>query len=94
MAYQPEFGRLVGNLKRSADPAQAKAQRLLERVYSCPVGHVVREIGAQLTLDALAEHYGVDAQEAAEAELARVLALGKQYFDKKHAEKVAAGVAL
>ena len=69
-------------------------ERIVRRVYSRPVGDAAQEIGGlAITLDALAENIGVCVNDAALNELARVLALPKDHFAKKHAEKVADGVA-
>ena len=68
--------------------------KILERVYSRPPGDLVQEIGGvAITLDALAENVYVSVDIAAQAELDRVLLKSREHFQKKHAEKVAAGVA-
>lgn len=69
-------------------------KRIAERVYSRPAGALGQEIGGlTITLDALAENAGLDAQAEGDRELARILALPKDWWTRKHAEKVAAGTA-
>jgi predicted metalloendopeptidase len=68
--------------------------RIVERVYSRPVGEIGREIGGvAITLDALAENLGRSVSADAETELARVLSKPAEHWRMKHAEKVAAGTA-
>lgn len=65
-----------------------------QRVYSRPVGDLKREIGGvAITLDALAENVGLSVTEEAEREFARVLSKDKDWWTRKHGEKVAAGTA-
>lgn len=69
-------------------------QRIAEHVYSRPPGRLGQEIGGvAITLDALAENTGFSVEEEAGRELARILALPKEWWKRKHAVKVAAGVA-
>lgn len=69
-------------------------QRIAEHVYSRPPGRLGQEIGGvAITLEALAENAGFSVEEEAGHELARILALPKEWWKRKHAGKVAAGVA-
>ena len=68
--------------------------KILDRVYSRVPGDLSQEIGGvAITLDAMAECLVVDVGQEAERELQRVLAIPKDHFKKKHADKVAAGTA-
>lgn len=79
---------------QSSSVPKERVLALVERVYSRPVGDLAQEIGGTgMTLDALAELAGIDAQVEITKELIRVLALPKDLWQKKHAEKVEAGVA-
>lgn len=74
--------------------AQDVVHRLVDRVYSRPVGDLGREIGGvAMTLAALAENAGYSVEAEAQRELDRVMGLSPAHFAAKHAEKVAAGVA-
>lgn len=67
--------------------------KLTERVYSRPVGDVPRELGGVvLTVLAAAECLGLSAAEEGRREFDRVLNLPKDHFQRKVAEKEAAGV--
>lgn len=69
-------------------------KKISDRVYSRQSGDVRQEIGGlAITLDALAENLGIDAQVEAQRELDRILSLPKDWWTRKHAEKVAAGTA-
>lgn len=87
-------------LEEAAEVAQAEGLRgdlicrILNRVYSRPAGQLSQEIGGlAITLDALAENAGLSVETEANRELARILALPPDWWKRKHAEKVAAGVA-
>lgn len=82
------------------DEAQAEGvpvdlvEKIAGRIYARPPGKLAQEIGGlAITLDALAENAGLNVNEEADRELARVLSLPKDWWARKHAEKVAAGVA-
>ena len=65
-----------------------------QRVYSRPAGDLRREVGGvAITLDALAENAGLSVSEEADRELARVLSKDKDWWTRKHGEKVRAGTA-
>lgn len=69
-------------------------QKISERVYARPAGKLAQEIGGlAITLDALAENAGLSVQAESAREWARVLSLPKDWWARRHAEKVAAGVA-
>jgi hypothetical protein len=64
------------------------------RVYSRPAGGVPREIGQALaTLELLAKVVDVDADQEAYAEFARVQSIPQEEWDRRHAAKVAIGIA-
>lgn len=69
-------------------------KRIAERVYERPAGELGQEIGGLgITLDALAENAGYDVRLETERELACILSKPKDWWARKHAEKVAAGTA-
>lgn len=69
-------------------------QRIAARVYSRPVGELGQEIGGLLVgLYALAANSGVDTDAEFRREFNRVLSKPKEWWARKHAEKVAAGTA-
>jgi NTP pyrophosphatase (non-canonical NTP hydrolase) len=66
----------------------------VDRVYSRPPGAIPKEIGQCLaTLELLARVVNVDADSEATAELARVKSIPKGQWEKRHAAKVALGIA-
>ncbi len=69
-------------------------QRILARVYSRPPGELGQEIGGcGITLLALAENAGIDHDTEVLREWRRVLSKPRNWWERKHAEKVAAGTA-
>jgi hypothetical protein len=73
---------------------RADLDRLLDRVYSRPAGHVWREIGqAQACLETYAQSIGVSADEQAQKEFDRVRKIPKEEWTKRHAAKVGLGIA-
>lgn len=69
-------------------------RKIAERVYARPPGNLAQEIGGTaITLDALAENAGFNVNEEAQREWARVLSLPADWWYRKHAEKVALGIA-
>lgn len=67
---------------------------IIERVYSRPAGSVSQEVGQSLgTLELLARVIGVDADHEATAELARVKSIPREEWARRHAAKVALGMA-
>lgn len=68
--------------------------KVIDRIYSKPLGNVPREIGqAALTLELLAEVCDVSADGEAELEFARVQGIPKAEWDRRHAAKVDLGIA-
>jgi hypothetical protein len=73
---------------------RADLERLIERVYSRAPGHVCREIGqAQACLETYAEAIGASADEQAAKEFDRVRTIPKSEWTKRHAAKIAVGIA-
>lgn len=69
--------------------------KVVERAYSRPAGAVPRELGQCLaTFECLARVVGVDADAECSAELARVKAIPKEEWARRHSAKVALGTAL
>lgn len=69
-------------------------QRITARVYSRPVGELGQEVGGLvLGLYALAANAGVDIDAEFKREFDRVLSKPRDWWTRKHAEKVAAGTA-
>lgn len=67
---------------------------IVERVYRRPAGSVAREIGqCQATFECLARVLGVDSDQEATAELARVKAIPKEEWARRHSAKIALGIA-
>jgi hypothetical protein len=67
---------------------------IVERVYSRDHGNVPREIGqVQMTLEALAQIGGWDASGECDIEFQRVQLIPKSEWTKRHAAKVALGIA-
>lgn len=70
------------------------SQKLLDRVYSRPKGETVQEIaGLQFCINTLAANYNINPVTEAEIEFMRVSQWPKEYWAKKHKEKIDAGVA-
>lgn len=70
------------------------AMKTICRVYQREPGLVPKEIGqAQLTLETLAQNYGYSASDQADYELLRIQAIPKEEWQKRHAAKVALGIA-
>lgn len=69
-------------------------QSIVRRCYDRPAGDSHKELGAAgITLLALAENSGMDAGDAILCEWERIQAKPQDYWDKRHAAKVAAGTA-
>lgn len=67
---------------------------IVSRVYQRPAGDVEKEIGqAQATLECLAENLGINANVMAQREFGRVQAIPREEWDRRHAAKVALGIA-
>lgn len=64
------------------------------RVYGSPQGLLTREIGQSLmTLEILAKNLGIDADHEASEEFQRVQRIPKKEWQRRHAAKVAIGIA-
>lgn len=67
---------------------------IIARVYARPAGDIPREVGQCLAcFELLAHVLGVDADHQAAAELARVKSIPQEEWAKRHAAKVAIGIA-
>jgi hypothetical protein len=67
---------------------------IVARVYSRPAGDAVREAGQCLAVfECLMHVTGIDADHEATAELARVKSIPKEEWVKRHAAKIALGIA-
>lgn len=70
------------------------AERILGHVYAKPVGNIANEVGGVgVTLLAYCAAAGVSAEDEERKEVATLLAKDAEYYRKRHAAKVAAGVA-
>jgi hypothetical protein len=68
--------------------------RIVERVYSRPAGDTQKELGqAQACLEVFAESIGLSADDEAAREFARVRAIPKSEWERRHGAKVALGIA-
>lgn len=68
--------------------------KIIERVYSRNPGDLRKEVGqAALTIELFAEVLHIDAGRAAQAEYSRVQEIPKSEWDRRHAAKVALGIA-
>lgn len=80
-----------------AQAARIDAQTILaivDRVSARPLGDLPREIGQCLvTLELLARVFGIDADQEATAELARVKAIPRSEWTRRHQAKVVLGIA-
>lgn len=69
-------------------------QAVIGRVFSREAGTIPRELGqAQMTLEVLAKALGVDLDGEAAKEFQRVQSIPKVEWDRRHAAKVAIGIA-
>lgn len=69
-------------------------KRIADRIYSRPLGELGQEVGGLgITLYALAANCGLDLFGEIEREWKRVLSKPRDWWQRKHAEKVAAGTA-
>ncbi len=87
-------------LEEALELAQAEGlevrdvDRLMWRVFERPPGETEQEIaGVHITLASLSERAGIQISEAVEAEWRRIESKPPEYFQHKHADKVAEGVA-
>lgn len=71
-----------------------KLQAIVERVYTRPSGTIRKEVGqAQATLECYAECLGLSAEEEAAREWQRVQEIPQEEWRRRHAAKVAIGIA-
>lgn len=85
----------AAELAQACDVSRAKIDRILDVVYSRPPGAIAQEIGGvSITLLALAEAAGVDAEKAEASESARVLAKPPSHWRQRHQQKADQGIAL
>jgi NTP pyrophosphatase (non-canonical NTP hydrolase) len=67
---------------------------IVERVYSRKHGLIYQEIGqSQITLECLAKSIGVDPEAEADREFFRIQAIPKAEWERRHAAKLAIGIA-
>lgn len=72
----------------------AELQRIMVRVFNRPSGNVARELGqCQVTLECLAKAIGIDLDAEATKEFQRVHGIPKDEWERRHAAKVAIGIA-
>ena len=71
-----------------------KLQAIVQRVYSRPAGTIRKEVGqSQATLECYAECMGLSAEQEAEREWQRVQEIPQDEWQRRHAAKVALGIA-
>ena len=103
--FGPQAGSLWERAMRLAEEAMEAAQaagvdyekilNLAIRVYGRPPGELRRELGAvSVTLAAFCEVAGLSADEVERDEVDRVLSVPEEQFQKRQAERVAAGLGL
>lgn len=81
-------------LSQSLGVHQMQAQAIVHRVYERAPGDVSKEVGqAQMTLDLLSKAINIDADDEATKEFYRIQAIPKSEWDRRHAAKVALGIA-
>lgn len=95
--FLPQRGmRLVEEAVEAAQAAgitAADAHRVVDHVFGRPVGDLRQELGGVgVTLLALANAAGLSADEAEVLEVERVLSKPTEHFQKRNAEKNAAGL--
>lgn len=72
----------------------SELQAIMVRVYNRPSGNVARELGqCQVTLECLARAIGVDLEDEATKEFHRIQSIPKAEWERRHAAKVAIGIA-
>ena len=68
---------------------------IINHVYSKPSGNIVTELGqAGVSLLALAQHLGLDADDAESAEFIRISSLPPEYWQARQNAKAANGIGL
>jgi NTP pyrophosphatase (non-canonical NTP hydrolase) len=82
-------------LAQATGATREEVHSLVEFIYAKPPGDLTREVGqVALTLDAVAELNGIDAQAEGWNELRRVLKIDPAKLRARHDKKVAAGVGI
>lgn len=77
---------------QAAGVDRAQAHKLLDFVYDRPVGELGQELGGiGITVLALAEAAGLDADGCEQREFDRIMALPQDHFRQRNARKNAAG---
>jgi hypothetical protein len=81
-------------LAQAAGLSEDTVARIALRVYSRPAGLLPKEIGqAQATLETFAENEGMNADELAEHEWARVRCVPREEWERRHSAKIKLGIA-
>jgi NTP pyrophosphatase (non-canonical NTP hydrolase) len=84
----------AAELGHALDLSAATLGAIVTRVCSRPTGEVGRELGQSLcTLELLAKAIGIDAEAEATREFTRVQSIPQAEWDRRHAAKVAIGIA-
>ena len=106
---QNTFGKVAANpverairlVEESIECAQATdasadvLHKIIDRVYSRPVGKIGQEIGGTaLCLMSLAESLGYDVEAEIDREVTRIVSISIEELRKKHQDKVAVGTSI
>lgn len=84
----------AAELANALDLSQETMIAIVNRVCSREAGDIRRELGQALcTLELLAKAIGVDAEDEAAKEFQRVQRIPQAEWDRRHAAKVAIGIA-
>lgn len=82
-------------LAQACGLSQEDVDRVTERVFDREPGQIDLEIGqSAMSLAILSEVHGIDMPLAMIMEFNRVQTIPKEEFEKRHAEKVEAGIAI
>lgn len=81
-------------LAHAEEVGRAHLDRIIERVYRRPAGQTQKEIGqAQACLETFAESIGLSSDAEAAWEFERVKTIPREEWQKRHAAKIAVGIA-
>jgi NTP pyrophosphatase (non-canonical NTP hydrolase) len=81
-------------LAMACDMPRATLDKITERVYGREPGNIKQETAqCQVTLELLAKVLNIDLDAAADEEFQRVQSIPKEHWDRRHAAKVALGIA-
>lgn len=81
-------------LAHAEEMPPAMIAKIIDRVYSRPPGKTPKEVGqAQACLECFAESVGLSADVEAHAEFMRVASIPPEEWQRRHAAKVALGIA-